>query len=111
MEILIGSCGLNCLVCEAYQATKDNDDTRRAEIAIEWSKRYEAQLTAADINCEGCTGGGAKFSWCGKCPIRACATGKGYQTCAQCEQLPCETVAWLLEAVPEAKANLEAIRN
>ena len=111
MTKLIGSCGLNCLACEAYQATKDNDDVRRAEIAIEWGKRYEAQLTAADINCEGCTGGGAKFSWCGKCPIRACATGKGYQSCAECALLPCETVAWLLEAVPEAKANLAELSN
>lgn len=107
MQKMISVCGLNCAGCEAYLATKSNDFERKTQIAIDWSKRYEATLTAADINCEGCREDGAKFTWCNHCPIRACANAKGFSTCAECKELPCATNSFLFEAVPEAMQNLK----
>jgi hypothetical protein len=109
MDKMISSCGLNCAGCEAFQATKTNDIARKAQIAIDWSKRYDAALTADDINCEGCREAGLKFSWCNKCPIRACVVSKGYGTCAECEELPCQINSFLFEAVPEAMENLKEL--
>ncbi len=33
-----------------------------------------------------------KFGYCAVCPIRECATEKGYQGCHQCEDWPCTIV-------------------
>lgn len=110
MSKLTSACGLNCLECETYLATQADDNEARADIAARWSKNYDAALTAADINCGGCLGEGVKFSWCGQCPIRACAFAKGYQSCAECAGFPCPTNEFLYKAVPDAKAAIEAQR-
>lgn len=110
MNTFLSACGLDCPSCECYVATKENDLAKKEDIAIRWSKNYDANLSAADINCEGCMSDGARFSWCGKCPIRACVTGKGYQSCAECADFPCATNEFLYNAVPAAKATIEAFR-
>lgn len=110
MTKLTSACGLDCPGCETYIATKSGDAAQKADIAVRWSKNYDASLTAADINCDGCMSDGAHFSWCGKCPIRSCVVGKGYQSCAECADFPCPTSEFLYNAVPAAKATIEAHR-
>ena len=51
---LIAYCGLDCKECPAYQATQDNDQTIREKVAVDWSKEFNADITADDINCDGC---------------------------------------------------------
>lgn len=111
MTMLTSACGLDCTGCECYLATLSGDQNQKAEIAVRWSKNYDAQLTTADINCLGCLSDGPRFSWCGQCPIRSCAQCKGYQTCAECADFPCATNEFLYNAVPSAKENIEAHRN
>jgi hypothetical protein len=107
MSKLTSACGLNCLECETYLATQADDDAARADIAVRWSKNYDAHLSAADINCNGCLSQGPLFSWCDQCPIRACAFGKGYRTCAECDDFPCATNEFLYKAVPSAREAIE----
>ena len=38
MNKMIGYCGLDCEKCDAYIATKNNDNELRAKTAEEWSK-------------------------------------------------------------------------
>lgn len=108
---LTSACGLDCPGCECFQATQSGDLALKADIAIRWSKNYNAELTAEDINCKGCLSDGPLFSWCGMCPIRSCASGKGYATCAECADFPCSTNEFLYNAVPTAKENIEAHRS
>ncbi len=111
MKDLTSACGLDCHDCECYKATKSGDMELKADIAIRWSKNYNAALSAADITCNGCMSDGVHFSWCGNCPIRACATGKDYQSCAECADFPCDTNEFLYKAVPAAKENIESHRS
>ncbi len=110
MKTLLSACGLDCPGCECYQATLDNDQKRKEEIAVKWSAQYEAELKAEDINCNGCMSDGAHFSWCGKCPIRSCVVTRSYDNCSQCPDFPCETNEFLYNAVPSAKEAIEALR-
>ena len=40
MEEMTAFCGLACHECEAFQATKNDDDKKRVKVAKRWSKRY-----------------------------------------------------------------------
>ncbi|HNX38584.1 MAG TPA: DUF3795 domain-containing protein [Candidatus Cloacimonadota bacterium] len=110
MSKLISACGLDCFTCECREATLSGDLERKADIAVRWSKNYDASLTAADINCVGCTEEGTHFAWCNNCPIRACAVSKGYKTCAECAEFPCEKSQFIIANVPGAKENIESLR-
>ena len=41
---MIACCGLDCSKCEAYQATREDNDVKRAQVAKEWSVRYDADI-------------------------------------------------------------------
>lgn len=108
---LIAYCGLNCEKCPAYQATQDDDQALREKVAVEWSKEFNWELTAYDINCDGCQSvEGAHFSYCFECPMRPCAMKRSLSTCADCAEYPCEDLEKFLDLVPVAKAVLESIR-
>lgn len=111
MGELVSHCGLLCGECGAYLATQDDDDNRRAEIAREWSKMYEAELSASDINCDGCLSDGPRlFHHATVCEIRKCAKARSVVNCAHCEDYPCDRLSALFEMVPDARTRLDAIR-
>lgn len=111
MSKLLAACCLDCASCETYLAHQAKDFGKKEDIAARWSKHYDGALTASDIVCDGCMSDGDIFVWCSKCPIRDCVTGKGLNNCSECEIGTCETNAFLFKAAPEAKANLEELRN
>lgn len=108
MKNLIACCGLDCEACDARIATLNNDDALRERTARKWAEMHNSpEITAETINCMGCRTEGLKFGWCSMCGIRACALGKGFETCGECSELEtCPTVAPVLEYTPEARANL-----
>ena len=110
MREVISACGLNCLTCECYEATQANDEERKKIVAKKWSKQYEAELTADDINCDGCMSEGNHFGWVLRCPIRACTVGRGLGSCAECVDFPCPTGEFLWTNVPEARETIEQMR-
>ena len=110
MTTFNSACGLACPSCECYLATKANDAELKKDIAVRWSKNYDANLSAEDIYCDGCMSDGAHFAWCGKCPIRACVIAKGYENCSPCAEFPCDKVEYLHNAVAAAKAEIEKLR-
>jgi hypothetical protein len=108
---MIACCGLDCEKCDAFIATATDDQAKRGEVAADWSKRYHANLSAADINCTGCQGRGVKFAYCEHmCQIRACAKTKGLINCAGCAEYGCTKLQPVFQAAPQAKAALDAQR-
>lgn len=105
---LIAYCGLDCEACEARKATLTNDDGLRKEVSRKWCEMNNTdQITPETINCIGCRADGIKFAYCDSmCPIRKCAAGKGYETCADCpDKGVCEMLVPFL-GNEEAKRNL-----
>ena len=111
MEHLIGICGLDCAECPAYQATQKDDDEERKRVAEMWSKEYGADIKPEDVNCDGCiVADGRHFSHWDTCEIRKCGFEQGVKNCARCTQYSCEKLDKFFEMAPQAKANLEEIR-
>lgn len=87
---LIAYCGLDCEACEARTATLKDDDRLREEVSRKWCEmNHTDQITPETINCTGCRTDGVKFAYCSSmCPVRKCASAKGYETCADCPEKP-----------------------
>jgi hypothetical protein len=110
MEKLIACCGLDCATCDAYKATVTNNDELRAETAEKWKVQFNADITPEMINCTGCRQEGAKFAHCNECEIRNCVKSKGFNTCADCNEMEtCSIVVDIHRYVPEALENLKSL--
>lgn len=108
MKDMIAYCGLDCEVCEAYIATKNNDDVLRRKVAKLWSELNNIEITPEMINCEGCRVDGVKTVYCDSlCQIRKCCMGKGYDTCGGCAELDsCGKVSIVISNNEKARENL-----
>ena len=68
---LIAVCGLDCEKCDAYIATKNDDQALRVKTAKLWSEMNNANILPEQINCEGCRMNGKEFVYCeSMCGIR-----------------------------------------
>lgn len=108
---MLAHCGLNCSKCEAYLATQENNDEKRAKTAETWSKMYHAEITPAQINCTGCKSDEIKFFHCDRCDIRQCCLTNGVENCAECKDYICDRLAAFIKLAPEAGNALEALRS
>ena len=109
MNDLIAYCGLNCEKCDAYIATKNNDNALREKTAKLWSELNNVLILPEHINCDGCRVNGRKTVFCDKlCPIRQCAMQKGVDTCGDCSEMEhCSKIAMVHANNEEAKKNLK----
>jgi hypothetical protein len=111
MEKLIACCGYNCATCDARIATVTNDNELRAKKAEEWKIQYNtADISPEMINCTECRGDGVIIGHCQHCEIRNCVRSKGFQTCADCNEMEiCQTLEKVLRYVPDALENLKSL--
>ncbi len=85
---MIAYCGLNCVTCRIYLATREKNPEKqkemRGQIARYIQERIDPKTRLEDItDCDGCTvKGGKLFSGCRKCEVRKCSMGKGIKNCA-----------------------------
>lgn len=112
MKKLIAYCGLDCEKCEARIATLNNDNELRVKVSKEWSAMNGVEITPEMINCEGCRMDGVKFPFCESlCPIKKCASEKGFETCGNCADMEsCEKVGMVIGNNDSARKNLEKTR-
>lgn len=112
MEKLIAFCGLDCAECEAYVATQANDEVAKLTLLEKWRVAYDSpDMPLAAVTCDGCTSEGRLGGYCSFCAVRACADGRGVVNCAHCSEYEtCETLNGFIANIPEAQANLAAIR-
>lgn len=112
MNEMIAFCGLECHQCGAFLASRDDDDIKRQEVAELWSREFNADIQAQDINCQGCgSEGGILFSHCNVCEIRKCGKEKGVANCAYCVEYTCIKLEEFLAMVPDSKIRLDNIRS
>ncbi len=96
---MVAYCCLECEKCDAYIATRNNDDILRAKVAKEW------KMKAEDIHCDGCKSDNALFN----CEAKKCAISKNLPTCAHCPEYPsCDKEIWT--KWPILKNKVEAMR-
>ena len=92
----IAMCGLDCASCEAFMATKNDDDQLREKTAKEWTERYRTDgrnrpsVKPEDINCEGCLSQGPVYLYCRQCKIRNCGLERRIKNCKECKEYKCE---------------------
>ncbi|MDZ4121364.1 MAG: DUF3795 domain-containing protein [Candidatus Cloacimonadaceae bacterium] len=110
MNTLIAPCGIDCQVCDAYIATQTQDDALKQKMVDNYKEQMGKEISFAELDCDGCISNGRHIGFCAQCEIRACAFGKGYETCAQCTDFPCETGSFIWTASSQSKASLEAIK-
>jgi hypothetical protein len=112
-------CGLNCLTCQIYLATRETDPKKQRQmregIACYIRGHFDPKTRAEDItDCDGCTvKGGRLFSECQECEVRKCAMEKGLKNCAYCSAYACEKLKEVFESEGEesgGKKRLDAIR-
>ena len=109
MKKLIGYCGLDCEKCDAYIATKNDDQALRVKTAKLWSQLNGVEITPEMINCDGCRVDGRKTFYCENlCQIKKCAQSKQMETCGSCAQIKnCPTLEIIVKNNPDALKNLE----
>ena len=110
MKTMIAFCGLDCEKCDAYIATKQDDQVLREKTAKLWSELNGAEITPEMIHCEGCRANGVKTPYCESlCPVRLCALNRRMETCGNCAEMEkCEKVGMIIGSNPEARRNLES---
>jgi hypothetical protein len=91
-EKLVAPCGLYCGACPMYLATQDKDEQKIKDLLKRFSA-MDSKMTLADLQCDGCIGGGRVASFCRKCAMRECAGNKKDITrCADCTEFPCSRI-------------------
>ena len=91
--------GLYCGVCAIHIAHRDNNQKLKQGLVNVYNGKVPGKgtlpncetLSAEDIRCQGCLSDD-RFLHCQQCPIRECATEKGYSGCHRCEEFPCEHI-------------------
>lgn len=81
---LIGVCGLYCGACDNYRITQD--DSKH----LLNTPKYK-DLDTKTLECCGCNSDHVS-EHCGTCPMRKCASSKGYTYCGECADYPCDKV-------------------
>jgi hypothetical protein len=91
-EKLVAPCGLYCGACPMYLASQDHDEKKMDELVKQFSGRG-SKMAVADLQCDGCIGGGRVASFCRACAMRTCAENtKKVTRCADCPDFPCSKI-------------------
>ena len=109
MKKIAAVCGIICTECPAFIATQQDDDSKRRQVAEEWSKAYNNEIKPEQINCNGCLPGLGIHQQLHVCEIRKCGIDRKVQNCAHCIDYKCGRLSRFLENVPDAERALEEI--
>lgn len=110
MVLPLSPCGIKCDICDAYKATQNNDMALKQLLADDYKRRFKVEKPLHEFECDGCTESGRHIGFCAECSIRNCAFGKGFVTCAECKDFPCEKGAFIWTTNSISKAALEHLK-
>jgi len=105
---MLAYCGLYCEQC-SFKIAEQENNMKHLENAPRALIKSE-HIVLSDYKCECCKGN----SICGACRIKACASTKAINSCAECTDFPCTHIdSFAKDGFPHhAKAfeNLKSIR-
>ena len=91
MEEMIGYCGYSCHLC----AARSDDPAVRQKLVDGWRKIFgHENYTAENVRCDGCRANGRLADT--QCKARPCAMEREVDSCAACDDFPCDKVRHLL---------------
>lgn len=114
---MVSYCGLICGGCPIYWASHEEDAEKQAKmraaiVRICWESHETVIPTEECITCDGCrVDGGRLFGGCGGCHFRACAREKKIESCALCDEYPCDELRKFFTSNPDTRTRLEVIRS
>ncbi len=86
---LMAPCGLYCGTCGVYIATRDNNEKFKTVMGNLYGTKPE------ETKCRGCMQPDppeSLYMVCTFCEIRNCVKEKGFYSCHQCEDWPCDLI-------------------
>ena len=86
---LMAPCGLYCGACGVYLAKRDGNEKFRVVLGNLYGTKPD------ETECDGCMQsdpGKKLYSYCKICTIRSCVQGKGFYSCHQCDEWPCDRI-------------------
>ncbi len=87
MDEHIGYCGYDCGSC----AARSDDPAVRQRLVDGWRRYFGHQhYTAENVRCDGCRADGRLADK--SCKARPCAVERGVESCALCDDFPCDKV-------------------
>jgi hypothetical protein len=116
MEENIAYCGLPCHSCPIYLATREQDEEKRykmrVDIAQQIKEHYNQECKPEDVNdCDGCKAEEERlYSGCRDCQIRKCASERGVENCAHCDEYTCEKLEEFFAKEPISRERLDEIK-
>lgn len=110
MSSTYSPCGIDCTECWVFIATRDNDLAFKQRLADDFYKEHGIKTDPRDINCEGCQGRDKLLGFCSVCQIRSCAAAKGFSTCAECADFPCDKGQFLWQKNRHALEILQGLK-
>lgn len=110
MKSSFSPCGIDCQSCDAYIATLTDDQALFRKLADQYESNFGQNIAPELLRCAGCTNEGAHISFCFECEIRKCCADRGFNTCAECPELPCEHGRFIWIEGSVSLANLENLR-
>jgi hypothetical protein len=110
-DSMMAYCGLSCDECPAYLAYKNDDEKLRKEAATKWGSP-DFPVDPSDVNCTGCKADSEPtFKFCSTCTVKACASKRGVETCAHCDDYGCDVLEeWLSHSGDELRQKLDNMR-
>ncbi len=86
-----GYCGYRCDLC----AARSDDPGVRQRLVDGWRRILGHQsYTAENVRCDGCRADGRLADK--GCKVRPCAISRALESCARCDDFPCESLRPLL---------------
>ena len=103
---LFAPCGTYCGVCPYLIAYKTNDDKLKEKLA------KMLPIKPEEIVCDGCNSDNPLY-FCKMCAMKKCVIEKGFDSCADCSEAPCETIEKFpfKEFIKRVKWDLEYRKN
>ena len=91
MQEMISYCGFSCHLC----AARSDDPAVRQKLVDGWRRFFgHENYTVENVRCDGCRSDGRLADK--TCQVRPCAKEKGIESCACCDEFPCQKIKPLM---------------